>query len=217
MSAHPIAIAVLAKQPRAGFSKTRLCPPFSGEQAASLAEAMLADTLEAVLRFPAGRRVLVLDGSPGPWLPNGFEVIPQRGDGQASRIGNAFDGLGQAAILIGMDTPQVTPELLEESCDALAAPDVDAVLGETPDGGWWIGGLKQPDARAFAGVPMSRPDTVDHQRRRFTELGFHWTELPRLTDVDEPADARAVAAAIPKSRFATLLAEYQMALSGTSG
>ena len=33
---------------------------------------------------------------------------------------------------------------------------------------------------------MSRPDTVDHQRRRFTKLGLHWTELPRLMDVDEP-------------------------------
>lgn len=217
MSAHPIAIAVLAKQPRAGFSKTRLSPTFSAEQAAALAEAMLADTLEAVLRSTAGRRVLVLDGSPGPWLPIGFEVIPQRGDGQASRIGNAFNDLGQAAILIGMDTPQVTPELLERSCRALAAPGVDAVLGETPDGGWWIGGLKQPDARAFAGVPMSRPDTIGHQRRRFTELGLHWTELPRLTDVDEPADARAVAAAIPESRFANLLAEYQAALSETNG
>ena len=104
---------------------------------------MLDDTLEAVLRCPAGRRVLVLDGSPGLWLPDGFEVIPQRGAGQASRIGNAFDDLGQATILIGMDTPQVTPELLELACDALAAPEVDAVLGETPDGGWWIGGLKR--------------------------------------------------------------------------
>lgn len=217
MSTQLIAIAVLAKQPLAGFSKTRLCPTFGAEQAAALAEAMLGDTLEAVLRCPAGRRVLVLDGSSGPWLPDGFEVIPQRGAGQASRIGNAFDDLGQAAILIGMDTPQVTPELLERSCEALAAPGVDAVLGETTDGGWWIGGLKQPDARAFAGVPMSRPDTADHQRRRFTELGLHWTELPRLTDVDEPADARAVAAAIPESRFARLLAQYQAALSETTG
>jgi uncharacterized protein len=217
VSGHPVAVAVLAKQPRAGFSKTRLCPPFSPGQAAALAEAMLTDTLDAVLRCSARRLVLVLDGSPGPWLPKGFEVIPQRGDGQAARIGNAFDDLGQAAILIGMDTPQVTPELLERSCRELAAPEVDAVLGETPDGGWWIGGLTQPDARAFAGVPMSRPDTVDHQRRRFTELGLHWTELPRLTDVDEPADARAVAAEIPGSRFAALLGEYQAALSGASG
>jgi glycosyltransferase A (GT-A) superfamily protein (DUF2064 family) len=217
VSAHPVAVAVLAKQPRAGFSKTRLCPPFTHGQAAALAEAMLVDTLGTVLRCPAGRRVLVLDGSPGRWLPNGFEVIPQRGEGQASRIGNAFDDLGQPAILIGMDTPQVTPELLERSCGALAAPGVDAVLGETPDGGWWVGGLKQPDARAFAGVPMSRPDTVEHQRRRFIELGLRWTELPPLTDVDKPADARAVAAAIPESRFATLLSEYQAALSKANG
>ncbi|CAN5844972.1 DUF2064 domain-containing protein [soil metagenome] len=215
MNGNDVAITVLAKQPRTGFSKTRLCPPFTPEQAAALAEAMLGDTLDAVMRCPAARRVLVLDGSPGDWIPDGFEVIPQRGDGQASRIGNAFEDLDQAAILIGMDTPQVTPALLGQARDALAAPGVDAVLGETFDGGWWIGGLKQPDARAFTGVPMSRPDTIDHQRRRFTELGLRWTELGRLIDVDEPAGAQQVAAGIPGSRFARLLAEYEAALSET--
>ena len=62
-------LAVIAKAPIAGQSKTRLSPPLTLEQAAVLAEASLVDTLEAVLATRAGRRVLILEGSPGPWLP----------------------------------------------------------------------------------------------------------------------------------------------------
>ncbi|MEO5678521.1 MAG: glycosyltransferase, partial [Acidimicrobiales bacterium] len=72
---------VLAKEPVAGRVKTRLCPPLTPAEAAAVAEAALADTLAAVARCGADRLVVALDGAPGPWLPAGFEVIPQRGGG----------------------------------------------------------------------------------------------------------------------------------------
>lgn len=64
-----LALLVIAKQPVPGRVKTRLVPPCTHEQAAALAEAALTDTLHTVLKVPATRRVLVLDGEPGPWLP----------------------------------------------------------------------------------------------------------------------------------------------------
>jgi hypothetical protein len=64
-------LLVIAKQPVPGRVKTRLVPPCTHEQAAVLAEAALADTLRTVLATPARRRVLVLDGRPGPWSPVG--------------------------------------------------------------------------------------------------------------------------------------------------
>ena len=72
-----ITLLVIAKQPVPGRVKTRLVPPCTYEQAASLAEAALADTLRAVRMTPARRRVLILDGQPGPWLPPGFDIVPQ--------------------------------------------------------------------------------------------------------------------------------------------
>lgn len=200
-----MAIAVLAKEPRPGFSKTRMCPPFSPAEAAALAEAMLRDTLGVVAGCPAARRIVVLDGPPGRWLPAGFEVIPQRDGDQAERIGAAFEDIGGPALLIGMDTPQVTADLLREAVGALCMPGTDAVLGPTPDGGWWAGGLRQPNAAAFQGVPMSRSDTVDHQRSRFASLGLNWREVRQLTDIDDFSTALAVAQQIPASRFARLL------------
>jgi rSAM/selenodomain-associated transferase 1 len=205
------ALLVIAKAPRAGHSKTRLCPPCTPPQAAALARAALADTLEAVRATPASRHVLVLDGDPGDWLPPGFEVLPQRGGGLDERLANAFDDVACPALLIGMDTPQVTPRDLRDGLAALAEPQTDAVLGPAPDGGYWAIGVRDPDPSVFLGVPMSSARTCRAQRARLSQLRLRVRELPALRDVDRIADAHAVAALAPTGRFARALA-----LTGTA-
>lgn len=194
------AVIVLAKAPVAGRSKTRLCPPCTPAEAAHLAEAALVDTLDAAAGSSAGRRVLALEGEPGPWLPPGFDVLPQRGDGLAERLAAAFADVGRAAVLVGMDTPQVTPDLLDAAIAALDRHD--AVLGEAPDGGYWTIGLQRPRADVFTGVPMSTEVTGIRQRERLAALGLSYTLLPPRRDVDHFDDALAVADAAPSTRFA---------------
>jgi rSAM/selenodomain-associated transferase 1 len=200
-----VTVIVLAKSPVPGRVKTRLCPPCDPEEAARLAEAALVDTLTAVAATPCHRRVLALDGAPGPWLPAGFEVIPQRGDGLDERLAHAFTDVGSGGLLIGMDTPQLTPAPLTASLRALDAPEVDAVLGASVDGGWWCIGLRAPDPAVFHGVPMSTPHTGVSQRARLRALGLRTRALPVMRDVDDFGDAAAVARAAPATRFATTL------------
>jgi rSAM/selenodomain-associated transferase 1 len=196
------ALIVIAKAPVPGRAKTRLSPPCSPEQAARLAEASLLDTLAAVGRAPAARRILALDGRPGDWLPPGFEVVRQRGAGLGERLAAAFEAAGGPALLVGMDTPQLTSGLVLVGTRRLLAPGVDAVLGPAADGGYWAIGLREPDARVFDDVPMSTPQTGTAQRHRLRELGLATAELPRLRDVDIYADALAVAEEAPQTRFA---------------
>ncbi len=200
-------LIVLAKAPVAGRSKTRLTPPYTSAEGATLARAALADTLAAVLRTPAREYVLVLEGAPGPWLPAGFRLIAQRGGGLDERIAAAFADAGGPAVLIGMDTPQVTPASLSEALEALDAPGVDAVLAPAADGGWWAMGLRRADAAAVVGVPMSTAETSAAQRTRLASLGLRVAELPQLLDVDGVDDAAAVARAYPASRFARAVAD----------
>jgi hypothetical protein len=197
---------VLAKAPRPGRSKTRLCPPCSARDAAALARAALADTLDAVLATPAARRVLVLDGPVGDWLAPGIEVVAQRGAGLDERLAHAFADVGGPALLVGMDTPQVTQDDLARGLERLAAPGVDAVLGPAADGGYWAIGLREAQPRAFLGVPMSTAWTGRAQHARLRRLGLCVALLPALRDVDRIADARAVAALAPAGRFARALA-----------
>jgi hypothetical protein len=201
-----VKIIVIAKEPWPGRSKTRLCPPLTFEEAAGVAEAALADTLSAVAASGASERVLALEGSVGWWLPTGFRVIAQRGRGLDERIAAAFEDAGGPAILIGMDTPQVTPGVLDACLDELREPGVDIVLGPACDGGWWALGQREPDPAVVVGIPMSSAGTLAAQRDRLDALGLTRRELPRLTDVDMFADMMEVASLSPGSRFSEKVA-----------
>ncbi|MGO9192448.1 MAG: DUF2064 domain-containing protein [Streptosporangiaceae bacterium] len=195
-------LLVIAKQPLPGRVKTRLVPPCTPEQAAALAEAALVDTLHTVLAAPARRRVLVLDGAPGPWLPPGFDIAPQCGGGLDERLAGAFAAVRGPALLIGMDTPQLTPSLLILDWEV-----ADAWFGPAADGGFWGLGLRVPDAALVRGVPMSTANTGASQRARLHAAGLRVADLPLLRDVDTAEDAVAVACQAPWSRFAARVRE----------
>jgi uncharacterized protein len=205
VDSHEIALLVIAKEPVPGRCKTRLCPPLTKVEAATLAEAALSDTLTTVAATPARRRMIALRGRAGPWLPSGFEVVAQPPGGLDVRLAAAFAAADGPALLVGMDTPQLAVADLSAGAEALGRDGVDAILGGAEDGGYWSVGLRRPQADAFLGVPMSSPLTAREQRRRFAGLGLSWAELGPMRDVDTFEDACAVARACPDSRFARTL------------
>ncbi|HEX3822832.1 MAG TPA: DUF2064 domain-containing protein [Mycobacteriales bacterium] len=198
-------LVVIAKAPVAGQVKTRLCPPYTLTEAAVLAEAALMDTLDTVAATPAAARTVVLEGAVGPWLPAGFSVIPQRGNGLDERLAagllDAQHNHRAPVLLVGMDTPQLTPALLADACDDLMTGDTDAVLGPTADGGWWALGLRHVDPSLLIGVPMSTPHTYTAQLARLAAHRLKVVKLPQLVDVDDADSAEIVAALAPASRF----------------
>ncbi len=210
-------VLVMAKAPVPGRAKTRLCPPCSPEEAAAVAEAALADTLETVTACHADRIVVALEGPPGPWLPEGLEVIEQRGGGLAERLAHAWADCATSSrnrgwgLQIGMDTPQVTAAELDgmlaglRSANAARAGRPAAVLGGATDGGWWVIGLPGTDPYAvFDRLPMSSGRTRWATERRLRELGLDVMAAPVRTDIDRFDDLLAVAAEIPASRTAAV-------------
>jgi rSAM/selenodomain-associated transferase 1 len=211
-----VQLIVLAKAPVPGRVKTRLTPPFTPHEAATLAESALADTLEAGASASFARHVLALAdqrATPGTLraeLPGRFEVTPQRGAGLDERIAAAFEdayaSLPVPIVLIGMDTPQVTPGLLETVAQPLASGDADAVFGPAVDGGFWLLGLRRPDPRLTHGVPMSVGHTGRAQLDRLRAARLRIRQMPEFVDVDTAEDAALVARQAPGSRFAATLA-----------
>ncbi len=202
-------ILVMAKAPVSGRVKTRLCPPCTPAEAAALAEAALADTLDAVLASGATRRVIALDGEPGDWLPEGFEVVAQSPGGFDVRLAAAWAAAGGPGVQIGMDTPQVTAGLLD---DALAGLDrTPSALGYAEDGGWWAIGLREPLPGVFTGIPMSTSGTGAAQEQRLRSLGLDVTLLPTLVDLDTVADLAAVTSSGTAIRTASLARTLGMA------
>ncbi len=205
-------ILLMAKAPVPGRVKTRLCPPCSPTEAAALACAALQDTV-AVVRTTRYPLVVALDsdGSAGRprarevgWLPPDVPIVRQRGAGLADRLANAVATIDGPVVVIGMDTPQLTGDLLRRADAGLA--ETDAVLGLAADGGWWALGLRHP-RDVFRGVTMSTPTTGTVQHQRLVAAGLTVTPLPVLRDVDRIEDAHAVAATAPHTRFAQTLVQ----------
>lgn len=210
-------LLVMAKEPVPGKVKTRLCPPLTPAEAAIVATAALADTLEAVAGCGADRKILALDGNPGDWLPPGIELIRQRGDTFDQRLAHAWSDAPGPGLQIGMDTPHVTSELLDRCLEATFEDGVSASLGRTADGGWWAIGLSERwDLDVFTGVPMSTPATATIQLMRLERAGHRVAQLPWLTDVDDFDDALRVAHQAPTSTFAAVVGNLRRQLGGVA-
>ncbi len=210
-------VLVVAKAPRPGHVKTRLCPPLSHAGAAAVARAALMDTLDSVVAAGPSRATVVLDGEVGSWLRSGVHVIPQRTGPFADRlegaIEDAFAAFPAPILLVGMDTPQMAPGHLTTAAETLLKGDTDTILGRADDGGFWIIGTRQPVAGLCNGVPMSTATTGRSQLARLSALGLRCSEVNPMRDVDVMEDALAVAAAAPRSRFAAVLGSW-VAMSG---
>jgi rSAM/selenodomain-associated transferase 1 len=206
---------VLAKAPRPGRVKTRLCPPLTLDEAAAVAAAALADTLAAVGHADCQTRLLALDELV-PWLrPAGWRRVRQAEGSLGDRLAALFAALTGPVVLVGMDTPQLTGRLFDTAFARLRAPR-DAVLGLAEDGGYWLIGMYHPDPRVFAGVPMSTATTGVAQRERLAALGHRVATIDPLRDVDEWDDARAVAAAATSTTFAREVARLDARIRSTS-
>jgi hypothetical protein len=212
LSVVPVTVLVVAKAPEPGRAKTRLAATVGDRVAAEIAAAALLDTLDAVAAAPVAARVVAftgdLDAAAGAAdirrRLESFTVIPQRGDDFADRLANAHADAAQGlpVLQIGMDTPQVTDELLTDCARRLlGAP---AVLGLAHDGGWWVLGVKTPTiAECLRTVPMSRPDTGKLTLKTLRDNGIDVMSVQRLTDIDVLDDVAEVRDACgPASRFA---------------
>jgi glycosyltransferase A (GT-A) superfamily protein (DUF2064 family) len=196
-------VVVLAKDPVPGRVKTRLQTRYSPAQAALLARAAIDDTFAAVRAAGPLRVVAAWDGTHTDAVPDGVEVIQQVEGGLDRRIEAALAEASAGAVgpvlLVGMDTPQLSGADLD-----IDWTSVDAVLGLTPDGGYWALGLRAFVPGCVQGVPMSTEETGRAQLERLQSLGLRVALLGELDDVDTPADADLVAQSWPHLGFARL-------------
>ncbi len=215
MTAFPVTLLVVAKAPEPGRAKTRLAATVGDRVAAEIAAAALLDTLDAVAETPVAARVVALTGdlagaAGGDDIRRrleAFTVISQRGEHFGDRLANAHADAAAAypglpVLQIGMDTPQVTGELLARCAARLL--QAQAVLGLAADGGWWVLGLQTPTAAGcLRDVPMSRPDTGTLTLKALHGNGVEVTALQVLSDFDVVDDVAAVRDVCnPAGRFA---------------
>lgn len=195
------AVLVFAKAPRPGAAKTRLAPLLGEGGAAVLAARLVRRTLETACAAQAGEVTLCC----APDTDHEFFALCARrhgvrleaqGDGDlGERMHRAFVralASSDAALLVGTDVPHMTGDDLRVAITHLRN-GADAVLGPAEDGGYWLVGLRRPDARVFSGIAWSTASVAAQTRERMLAAGWRLAEVPRRADVDRPEDVHVLA------------------------
>ncbi len=220
MRAGVCAVAVMAKAPRVGRSKTRLCPPFTPEEASVLSAAFIQDitanlalaALDAPLApyvafAPAGTEALfagLLAPGTGLVLADGTIAPPPGVAGFGLALLHAMqvlfaEGFGGVCVL-NSDSPDLPTEVLRDAARRLMAPGGEAVLGTAEDGGYYLLGLRTLQPRMFADIAWSTGEVAATTRARAAALGLRLDELPPWYDVDDAASLQRLLAANGRGR-----------------
>ena len=146
-----ISALIFAKYPQPGSVKTRMVPPLTAEQAATLHQACLRAVCERVSTVKDIETTLVV--TPDDQLENFQPVLPDyagdywpQGAGDLGErliraVDRAFSQDVRAVILLGADSPTLPIEFLQQTIERLS--NHDAVLGPCEDGGYYLIGMKQ--------------------------------------------------------------------------
>jgi len=188
-----VALAILAKAPLPGFSKTRLASVLGADGAAALQARLIERAVETARAARIGP--VTLWAAPDQRHPvfqaiaavPGVAVAVQPDGDLGQRMHAVLAAAAGPAIVIGTDCPILRPDHLRAAADALVG-GIDVVVIPVDDGGYALIGARAADERLFAGIPWSTADVMAHTRRRLDQLSLSWRELPQLWDVDVPDD-----------------------------
>jgi uncharacterized protein len=182
---------VVDKAPRPGATRTRLCPPFTHDQAARVARAFLFDTLSIVQQAGLSPRIVCRGETERQELrrPVGplTHVLTQSGAGLGDALEGAFreglaDGYSNIAV-IGADSPTV-PKLVIREAFAALSDGVDVALGPVEDVGYYLLGALGVHPWLFHDMPWSTGDVASETLGRCRARGLRTHVLPAWHDVD---------------------------------
>lgn len=185
-------LVIFIRNPIPGKVKTRIARTTGDQEALRIYSVLLFETRRAVSNTPVLRHLYYSDFIPekDDWSEALFERRLQcagdLGQRMADAFEKAFNAGAQRVVIIGSDTPEITPEILMQSFSMLEQYDV--VIGPVPDGGYYLLGMNQFHPELFEGIAWST-DTVRSKTIEIAQnMGLSIFTLPMLNDIDTEAD-----------------------------
>lgn len=193
-----VAVAIICKTPRAGYSKTRLSPPLHPDECAEISGCFIQDLSATIGRVAedgraVGYAVYTPVGSESELrrlLPDSFGMVLQSEGDFGERLLNGVTdliGAGHAgAILVNSDSPTLPRFILDRAVTAVLSGD-RVVLSPSIDGGYTLIGLSKAHPHLFADISWSTEVVYAQTLERARDLGLPVTELDAWYDVDDIA------------------------------
>ncbi|MGQ0667103.1 MAG: TIGR04282 family arsenosugar biosynthesis glycosyltransferase [Nitrospiraceae bacterium] len=199
------ALVIFAKAPIPGQVKTRLSPPLTPDEAATLHGSFVLDMLErtktavAKLKLPLDRYLACAPSATHVFFKimeerQGVTLIDQVGDDLGARMTQAFAtlfarGCGRV-LIVGTDVPTLPSDYFKQALALLETHDL--VLGPARDGGYYLIGLRQAAPGLFVGIPWSTGRVLEMTREKATSLGLKAVTIGAWRDVDTIDDLNAL-------------------------
>jgi hypothetical protein len=214
------ALIIFAKAPIPGEVKTRLCPPLTPDEAASLHGTLVLDAVERAKGLPGAS--LYVAGTPDITHPffkvmegrYGAKLLAQRGQDLGSRMKwtmqDAFEQGAQAVLLTGTDLPTLPRAHLVQALTLIESQDV--VLGPTADGGYYLIGLRKLVPALFDGIAWSTASVFAETRKKVEQAALSLGLLPECRDLDTLEDLNTFIGLCGKDRAMTKRTEDTLRL-----
>ena len=188
-------LLILIRNPQLGKVKTRLARTLGDVEALRIYNLLLDRTRRAAQDVAAERWLYYSDFIPekDEWLESDFQKKIQYpgdlGERMESAFREAFATGAKKALIIGSDCPDLSGAILQQAFDAL--DHADFVIGPTPDGGYYLLGMKQLESSVFQEIEWSTETVRSKTLGKIHAAGFTCAELPVLSDVDTEEDLPA--------------------------
>jgi hypothetical protein len=185
-------LLVFIKNPRLGYVKTRLAATVGDHEALRIYHLLLEKTRAAALGCAAERWLWYSDEitSNDEWGAADFhkKVQPEGDLGvrMEAAFAAAFAAGAEKVVIVGSDCPELDGTTLNAAFAALDHTDV--VLGPTPDGGYYLLGMKRLYPELFHNVAWSTGAVFLQTLEKLYTRGLVHHSLPVLTDIDNEAD-----------------------------
>ena len=187
-----LALMIFARAPVPGACKTRLIPALGAEGAAALHARLVEHALRIAIESGAGRVSLWCAGDPSHAFfrhcAREFDVpLHAQCEGDlGARMLHAFETAAGPGLLAGSDAPCITAKDWRDCAGALDSHDATFLPAE--DGGYALGGLREPRGEIFGTMTWSHGSVMEDTRARMRAAQIRWREGRTIWDVDEEAD-----------------------------
>ncbi|ADJ25713.1 Protein of unknown function DUF2064 [Dehalogenimonas lykanthroporepellens BL-DC-9] len=191
-------VLMMCRLPIPGRVKTRLAAGLGADQATAIYSRCVETLFAAVdeLQLHIEKRIYAASAADAPglrrWSGHRYAVVIQPEGDLGARLekgfADAFKAGFKKVIITASDVPAIDTAILEQALNGLN--DSDIVIGPSPDGGYYLIGLRRDAPKLFKDIPWSSGEVLAATSARAKELGMSIHRLTELADIDTVDDWR---------------------------